>query len=414
MDKQLGMAEFFAMESGEYLERLDALVSAPGMPNGEEFQRLTRALRGAALMANQQAIAGAAGAFEHVARAVREGRRPWDEATRQLAIRTVDDLKRLVRRVREWDDSDAERAAALAGELEQVGGRTTPSPRLSSPEATDAGTRAFLAREGAALAAALARAAGALNRHPGQREAAQPVLQIMQPLRGLASLSQFPPLPDLLEGIERAATLLAHAPQPTTTGPAVLDAAARALTQTTRDITAGNRADPDSVELRRFTDALRTLLGLEPPDVAIETLYFDDEGPHVVERAERRASGAPLGTVELTALGEHFRQIGDAVQEATTDTQRELRAIGLADTLRSLERGADVEWQPTALAFARAGRDAIARGVAERDPTRFADLVRDAGKALATGATRSLEGIARRLADLTGPLEAAVAPPAPE
>ncbi|HET7039473.1 MAG TPA: hypothetical protein VFH97_06270, partial [Gemmatimonadales bacterium] len=87
MDKQLGMAEFFAMEAGEYLDRLDGVVSQPGAPSGEELQRLTRALRGAALMANQQPIAAAAGAFEQVARALREGRRQWDEATRQLAIR---------------------------------------------------------------------------------------------------------------------------------------------------------------------------------------------------------------------------------------------------------------------------------------------------------------------------------------
>src|SRR3970040_2415422 len=118
MDKQLGMAEFFAMEAGEYLDRLDGGVSQAGMPNGEELQRLTRALRGAALMANQQPIAGAAGALEQVARAVREGRRAWDENTRQLAIRAVDDLRRFGRRGREWTEADTQEARAVAPLLE--------------------------------------------------------------------------------------------------------------------------------------------------------------------------------------------------------------------------------------------------------------------------------------------------------
>ena len=129
MDRQYGIADFFAMEAGEYLERLDALVSAAGPPNGEDLQRLTRALRGAALMANQQPIAAAAGSFEHLARAVREGRHAWDEGTQQLAIRTVDDLKVFVRHARDWSDADTARARELAATLERAGGRAVTSPR---------------------------------------------------------------------------------------------------------------------------------------------------------------------------------------------------------------------------------------------------------------------------------------------
>ena len=41
------------MEAGEYLERLDNLVSGAVDPDRDELMRLTRALRGSALMANQ-------------------------------------------------------------------------------------------------------------------------------------------------------------------------------------------------------------------------------------------------------------------------------------------------------------------------------------------------------------------------
>src|SRR5262249_45902577 len=95
----LGMADFFALEAGEYLERLDGLLAPEGAPAADEFVRLARALRGSALMASQTPIARTAAGLESLARSVREGRRGWDTGTRQMAIRAVDDLKILVRRV---------------------------------------------------------------------------------------------------------------------------------------------------------------------------------------------------------------------------------------------------------------------------------------------------------------------------
>src|SRR2546422_6230911 len=76
--KPLGMSDFFALEAGEYLERLDSLLQQSETPGADEFVRLARALRGSALMANQQATAKAAAGVESPARALREGRRPWD------------------------------------------------------------------------------------------------------------------------------------------------------------------------------------------------------------------------------------------------------------------------------------------------------------------------------------------------
>src|SRR2546426_9152861 len=88
--KPLGMSDFFALEAGEYLERLDGLLAKGESPSADELVRLARALRGSALMANQPAIARAAAGLEALGRAVREGRRAWDAATRHLAVRGVD------------------------------------------------------------------------------------------------------------------------------------------------------------------------------------------------------------------------------------------------------------------------------------------------------------------------------------
>src|SRR5438094_98391 len=84
--KPLGMHDFFALEAGEYLERLDALLGSES-PSADELVRLARALRGSALMANQQAIARAAAGLEALTRALREGRRAWDPQTRPPARR---------------------------------------------------------------------------------------------------------------------------------------------------------------------------------------------------------------------------------------------------------------------------------------------------------------------------------------
>jgi len=411
MDRQYGMADFFAMEAGEYLERLDGLVSAPAPPNGEDLQRLTRALRGAALMANQQPIAATAGAFEHLARAVREGRHPWDEGTRQLAIRTVDDLKVFVRHAREWSDADTARARELAATLERAGGRAVTPPRISASVTPDAGTRAFVAREGAALASSLTRVAEAISHNPVLTDPVQALLRQMQPLRGLATLIEYPPLPDLLDGIERAAGLVARSAGSLDEPGELLGTAAKALTNATRDITTRGKADPDAAEVRRFAAALRAALGLHRPDVAIEQLYAED-GPPIVEPGGV-SHGPRLGQVELTALGEHLKQVGIGVASATSDAQRELRILALVEPLRALEDGVANNLQQPVRAFARTCRDAIASDVVTRTWEPLGHAIQEAGVSVASGRTETLDRITAQIVKLVGGPAVATPPAAP-
>src|SRR5690349_19094334 len=163
MTSPLGMMDYFAMEASEYLDRLRALVDAPDAPPAAELVRYARALRGAALMANQQPIARAANGLEGLARGVRDGQRGWDGTTKELTARAVEALAGFVKRTTQWTAADGQAAEQLAKDLEALAGGAvvplrTPSTSAASPAAEgvapalDAGARAFLARESALIA----------------------------------------------------------------------------------------------------------------------------------------------------------------------------------------------------------------------------------------------------------------------
>jgi len=384
----LGMSDFFALEAGEYLERLDALLQSDGPPAADEFVRLARALRGSALMASQHAIARAATGLETLARAVREGRRAWDAATKQLAIRAVDDHKIFVRRAASWTDADTVKAEALATQLEQLAGRPSAQVRAAEALGLDAGARAFVAREGAAIASALDRAAQVLRSNPLAHDPLQHVLKALQPLRGLAALADLPPLPDLLEGIERAIGEL-NQTTAAQVAPAALvgelfQTAASSIAHAAREVAERGRPDPEGAEFRKFAGLLMQFMESEPDVVPIDTLFHADAGPHIVRAGTAAARPATLGQLELVSHGEHLRQAADSLERAPSPTQRELRAHTLAGTFRALgAAGGGGPLSDRVAEFAHAARDAVSRGIAVNQAALFAAELRRAGEILA-------------------------------
>src|SRR3982751_1865223 len=109
----LGAADFFALEAGECLDRLEHLVTAAAPPQGEEFLRLARVLRGSALMASQTQIARAAAALETLVRAYRAHRIAWGAAMQEQVAQSVEEFRLLVRSSREWTETDTARALQL-------------------------------------------------------------------------------------------------------------------------------------------------------------------------------------------------------------------------------------------------------------------------------------------------------------
>jgi len=398
----LGMSDFFALEAGEYLDRLDAVLQGDAAPAADEFVRLSRALRGSALMASQQAIARAATGVEALARAVREGRRAWDAGTKQIAIRAVDDLKIFVRRAASWTDADTAKAEALASQLEQLAGRPSAQVRAAEAMGLDAGARAFVAREGAAIASALDRAAKALSANPLAHDPLQHVLKAIQPLRGLAALNDLPPLPDLLEGIERAIGELSRSSAaPATLVGELFQSAAGSIAHAAREVAERGRPDPEGAQFRQFAGLLVRFMDSEPDVVAIDTLFHGDAGPHIVQRGTPPARPATLGRLELVSHGEHLRQAADSLERAPSPTQRELRAHTLAGTFRALGGAGGGAVAERVAEFAQAAREAVTSGIAVNQAAAFAGELRRAGEILSRSGAGDEASLAAELAAVT-------------
>lgn len=378
MSQPLGIDDFFALEAGEYLDRLASLSATATAPNADELVRFTRALRGSALMANQQAIARASNGLEHLVRSFRDGRRPWDASLAGLCREAVDVLRTLVERVRNWTPDDSARAERLALRLEEAAGNAQrPAPAAA---ASETGVRVFLARESAALGSVLDQAGRSLAGGSASFDSLQAVLRRMQPLRGLAALADYPPLPDLLDGIERTVTSVSRLELPAKEGGARLDAAAAALARSARDIAEHGRPEAEAPEFRRFASLLIAPAPQELPVVPIEALFYAGEDG-VVHRgtAPRSVVGAAMSAAAVVSRGEHLCQAADEIAEASADSQRSLRLHLLLADLRTLATGLPGALEIAVDTFAVSARSAVSRGAAAREPERFVALMREAG-----------------------------------
>jgi hypothetical protein len=114
--------EFFALEAGEYLERIALLARRPE-PERDSLRRLARALRGSALMAGPPGYAVAAGAIEDIARRYHEGGIRWTPWLAGRLAAATSQCQALLRRVNEWSVAEIDlcRRIAEALQLEDPG-----------------------------------------------------------------------------------------------------------------------------------------------------------------------------------------------------------------------------------------------------------------------------------------------------
>ena len=380
----MGTLDFFLLESGEYLERLDALVQAPAgaFPQADELLRLCRAFNGSAIMASQHGMARAGQGLVACAKAIRENRLGWTEATRAELIRAIDDVKILMRRLRQPEQGDTERAEGIGISLDRMSGRASAQLRASQGPGLDAGGRAFVAREAASIASVLQHAARTLRADPGSRDALSGVPAAMSALRGVAILNDLPPLGDILSSIEFAARDVTAAGGTLGVDVAdVFEAGARALARAAREVVDQGRPDGEADESHAFAARLFAVLS-GGEIVGIESLFYEDAGPHIVQQGTAPAGGTGLARVELVSQGEYLSAAAAELSKVETRVQRDLRLFGVASRLRPMVGAGGSPLSNAMGRFAEAARDAIGRGGASHAVDHFVAAIRQAGDAL--------------------------------
>lgn len=385
MSTSLGSADFFALEAGECLDRLETVITRSEGLEASELLRHARALRGSALMASQTPIARAAAGFEAIARAVRDKGRAFDAATRERCAHAVDELRHLVRRSTEWSEADTQRAGRLAAELDALAGGPLPDPRSTAHPGggSTTGVRAFVARESALIASALDRAARALAEAPEAREPLYAVLRRMQSLRGLAELGELSPLPEILDAVELAVGDLTRLFAPPPRVPELLDSAAAALTRIARDVAEHGRPETDPPEALHFTQLLLQAFGSEADVVPVESLLA--AGQDAVSQSDAQpqfAAPEPLSAIELVSHGEHFVQSAIHIRSVDSAAARDLRLYAMVPSLRAAATAGGDPVTPALARFARAARNAIADGTARRQSANFTDHLNECGTLL--------------------------------
>ena len=98
------LLDFFTLEAGEYLTRLESLASRGSMEptDATQFAAAARGLRGSATMAKAGGLARLATSVERIASAVVQGAISWEPELQRSLVGSIEDLKLLVRSVRQW------------------------------------------------------------------------------------------------------------------------------------------------------------------------------------------------------------------------------------------------------------------------------------------------------------------------
>lgn len=113
------LLDFFTLEAGEYLTRLERLVTGQTMQASDavHFAAAARGLRGSATMAKATGVSDLAGTVERIATGVVQGAITWDPELQRALVGAVEDLKLLVRSVRGWSADQDRRVQETIGQL---------------------------------------------------------------------------------------------------------------------------------------------------------------------------------------------------------------------------------------------------------------------------------------------------------
>ena len=409
-----GRLQFFALEASDYLERLARIADRPAPPDSDELVRLTRALRGTALMAGLGPFAQAAASLEKLAKTHRDNPATWSVARAEVVAGAVEELKRLTRQATTWSEADSDAASRLGRDLANSLGEepAQPAPSAERDDDLKPSVRAFVAREGAVIAGTLEHAAQALELgQPGA--AAEAILPRLQSLRGLAALPRLSPLPEFLDAIELTIRSVRESAVPPG-GPMALRRAAAAVTRLVRDIADVGQASGETPEIILGAVSLLEAFGREDDIVDIASLYRDGDPSPIISKGERLERDATDAVIEIVSLADRFRQAADQMSAPAGPAGRTLTLYSLLVQLRPLTQEAHRE-RPHLAGLLHAVGQAIGGGHATRQPAGFGAALRQAADRLSEAAeTRNAIFLGDELAPVVQALEALAEPPSAE
>jgi chemotaxis protein histidine kinase CheA len=98
------LLDFFTLEASEYLTRLESLVTQQGLQpsDANQLAAAARGLRGSATMAKATGLSTLANTVERIAGSVVQGAIQWEPELQRSMVGAVEELKLLVRSVRNW------------------------------------------------------------------------------------------------------------------------------------------------------------------------------------------------------------------------------------------------------------------------------------------------------------------------
>ena len=335
-----GFIDFFVLEASEYIEHLDALVlqASQGAPDGEAMQRTARALRGAATMAKLPAFAELASAMEGIGRATRDGVLEWNAGLRAAMVSAIDDCKILVRAARTWGAAESQRAETRKRELATF----APAPHRSGAVAAVPAPPAYLVGECNNIAAGL----DLLAARPDNRSGVGVVLSRVRALRGVAGIKDMPPLAEVVEAAENAAhPLELGQPRLSPLRVDLLRTAAAMLRRIAAALRDGRPTSAPSVDYEQFiaaSEALDNAGGEGTRIVPVSSLFYDDDGPHVVTRtANPPTTPKQRFRMEVVSLAEFLTGTVATVRSTQDPQLRERSRRDLRRGLRGIKQAAE-------------------------------------------------------------------------
>jgi chemotaxis protein histidine kinase CheA len=113
------LLDFFTLEAGEYLTRLESIATGESLPPADaaQFAAAARGLRGSATMAKAGGLARLATSVERIASGVVQGALSWEPELQRSLVGAIEDLKLLVRSVRQWGAEQDSRVEESVGRL---------------------------------------------------------------------------------------------------------------------------------------------------------------------------------------------------------------------------------------------------------------------------------------------------------